>query len=40
MSHHLKVRRDAGLVIAERRGTWARYRTVPGSITRLQSSLG
>lgn len=40
VSHHLKVLRDAGLVTAERRGTWAWYRAAPGSIARLQSSLG
>ncbi len=40
VSHHLKVLRDAGLVVAERRGTWAWYRTVPDSITRLQQALG
>ena len=40
VSHHLKVLRDAGLVTAERRGTWAWYHTVQGSITRLQRSLG
>jgi ArsR family transcriptional regulator len=39
VSHHLKVLRDAGLVVAERRGTWAWYRTVPDNIARLQRSL-
>lgn len=40
VSHHLKVLRDAGLVSAERRGTWAWYRADPASIARLQDSLG
>lgn len=40
VSHHLKVLRDSGLVAAERRGTWAWYHAVPGSIGRLQQSLG
>jgi ArsR family transcriptional regulator, arsenate/arsenite/antimonite-responsive transcriptional repressor len=26
ISHHLKILREAGLVVAERRGTWAYYR--------------
>lgn len=29
ISHHLKVLREAGLVSAERRGTWIYYRAVP-----------
>src|SRR6266536_193652 len=29
VSHHLKVLREAGLVEASRRGTWAYYRLVP-----------
>lgn len=40
VSHHLKVLRDAGLVSAERRGTWAWYRADAASIGRLQNSLG
>jgi ArsR family transcriptional regulator len=39
VSHHLKVLRDAGLVSAERRGTWAWYRTEPLHIKRLAQSL-
>jgi DNA-binding transcriptional ArsR family regulator len=35
ISHHLRVLRDAGLVEAERRGTWAYYRLVPEAIDRL-----
>jgi ArsR family transcriptional regulator len=36
ISHHLKVLRDAGLVQAESRGTWAYYRLVPDAIQRLR----
>ena len=35
VSHHLRILRDAGLVEAERRGTWAYYRLVPEAIERL-----
>jgi ArsR family transcriptional regulator, arsenate/arsenite/antimonite-responsive transcriptional repressor len=37
ISHHLRLLRDAGLVEAERRGTWAYYRLVPEAIERLQA---
>ena len=36
VSHHLRILRDAGLVEAERRGTWAYYRLVPEAIGRLR----
>ena len=36
VSHHLRVLRDAGLVEAERRGTWAYYRLVPEAIEQLR----
>src|SRR6476646_7910992 len=36
ISHHLRLLRDAGLVEAERRGTWAYYRLVPEAIGRLR----
>ena len=39
ISHHLKLLRDAGLVEAERRGTWAYYRLVPEAIAELASAL-
>jgi ArsR family transcriptional regulator len=32
LSHHLKKLRDAGLVGVERRGQWAYYYVVPGSL--------
>ena len=40
ISHHLRILRDAGLVDAERRGTWAFYRLVPGAIEDLRAALG
>ncbi|MFN2471394.1 MAG: ArsR/SmtB family transcription factor [Gaiellaceae bacterium] len=40
VSHHLRVLRDAGLVEAERRGTWAYYRLNSDAIGRLASALG
>lgn len=39
ISHHLKLLRDAGLIEAERRGTWAYYRLVPDAIERLRTVL-
>jgi len=35
VSHHLRILREAGLVEAERRGTWAYYRLVPEALERL-----
>jgi ArsR family transcriptional regulator, arsenate/arsenite/antimonite-responsive transcriptional repressor len=35
VSHHLRILRDAGLVEAERRGTFAYYWLVPETIERL-----
>ena len=40
ISHHLKVLRDAGLVEASRRGTWAYYRLVPNAVRELRQTLG
>jgi ArsR family transcriptional regulator len=40
ISHHLKVLRDAGLVEASRRGTWAYYRLVPEAVEALRRTLG
>jgi DNA-binding transcriptional ArsR family regulator len=36
VSHHLRILREAGVVDAERRGTWAYYRLVPDAIERLR----
>lgn len=40
VSHHLRVLRDAGLVEADRRGTWAYYRLAPDTAGRLQGIFG
>ena len=39
ISHHLRLRRQAGLVESERRGTWAYYRLLPASIDELRVAL-
>jgi ArsR family transcriptional regulator, arsenate/arsenite/antimonite-responsive transcriptional repressor len=39
ISHHLKVLREAGLIIGDRRGTWIYYRAVPEAMRRLASVL-
>lgn len=40
ISHHLRVLREAGLISAERRGTWIYYRANPAVLTRLSRVLG
>jgi len=40
ISHHLKILREAGLVEASRRGTWAYYRLVPEALEALRGALG
>ena len=39
ISHHLKVLRTAGLLVAERRGSWVYYRVVPGALQQLSQLL-
>jgi DNA-binding transcriptional ArsR family regulator len=39
-SKHLRVLREAGLVEAARRGTWAYYRLVPEAVESLRAALG
>jgi ArsR family transcriptional regulator len=39
ISHHLKTLREAGLVDAERRGSWVYYRARPGIMRQLASLL-
>ncbi|MFI2664518.1 ArsR/SmtB family transcription factor [Micromonospora carbonacea] len=39
ISHHLRVLREAGLVQAERRGTWVWYRARPGMLRQLAALL-
>lgn len=40
ISHHLRILREAGLVVASRRGTWAYYRLVPDAVAELARALG
>jgi ArsR family transcriptional regulator len=39
ISHHLRTLREAGLVDAERRGTWVYYRARPGLMRQLATLL-
>ena len=39
ISHHLRILREAGLVEASRRGTWAFYRLVPAALDELRAAL-
>jgi ArsR family transcriptional regulator, arsenate/arsenite/antimonite-responsive transcriptional repressor len=40
ISHHLKVLRTAGLLTAERRGSWVYYRVVSDALQQLSLVLG
>jgi ArsR family transcriptional regulator len=40
ISHHLKVLRTAGLVTAQRRGSWVYYRVVSDALQQLSQVLG
>jgi len=35
VSHHLKILREAGVIVGERRGTWIWYRLAPDAAVRL-----
>ena len=39
ISHHLKVLREAGLLTAERRGSWVYYAVVPDALRALTDRL-
>lgn len=39
VSHHLKVLTEAGFLSRSKRGTWAYYRLVPGSLLRVSTLL-
>lgn len=39
VSHHLKILKDAGLVNADRRGTWVYYSLRPDAPARLEQAL-
>ncbi|MGZ3498191.1 MAG: ArsR/SmtB family transcription factor [Vulcanimicrobiaceae bacterium] len=36
VSHHLRVLKEAGLIVGERRGTWVYYRLAPGALDLLR----
>ncbi len=40
VSHHLRVLREAGLVVGRRRGSWVMYRLAPGVVDRLAALVG
>jgi DNA-binding transcriptional ArsR family regulator len=40
VSHHLKVLRDAGAVVSDRRGNWVFYRIAPNLAERVASITG
>ncbi|MCC6176245.1 MAG: winged helix-turn-helix transcriptional regulator [Chloroflexi bacterium] len=40
ISHHLKILRDAGLVVAMRRGVWSYYAVDPSGLTLARQMLG
>jgi ArsR family transcriptional regulator len=39
ISHHLRILREAGLVEASRRGTFAHYRLIPETVAALSGAL-
>ncbi|GAA4413139.1 metalloregulator ArsR/SmtB family transcription factor [Fodinibacter luteus] len=38
-SHHLKILKESGLAISERRGTWVYYRAVPQRVAAIRDAL-
>lgn len=39
ISHHLRVLREAGLLVSERRASWVYYRVVPEALARIAKIL-
>lgn len=39
VSHHMKVLRDAGFVVSERRSKWVYHRLVPAQVEAVRSAL-
>ena len=39
VSHHLRILREADLVVCERRGTWVYYQLAPGARDRIDDAL-
>jgi ArsR family transcriptional regulator len=40
VSHHLRILREAGLVVGERRGRWVHYSLVPDRLEEIRAALG
>lgn len=39
VSHHLRILREAGLVVGERRGRWVHYSVVPERLAEIRDAL-
>ncbi len=39
VSHHLRILREAGLVVGERRGRWVHYSVVPERLAEIRNAL-
>ena len=39
VSHHLRILREAGLIVGERRGRWVHYSLVPGRLEEITDAL-
>ena len=39
VSHHLRILREAGLVVGDRRGRWVHYRVVSERLTEIRDAL-
>jgi ArsR family transcriptional regulator, arsenate/arsenite/antimonite-responsive transcriptional repressor len=39
VSHHLRILREAGLVVGERKGRWVHYRVVPERLAEIRDAL-
>jgi len=39
VSHHLRILREAGLIVGERRGRWVHYSLVPGRLEEVRDAL-
>ena len=39
VSHHLRILREAGLIVGERRGKWVHYQVVPERLSEIRDAL-
>lgn len=39
VSHHLRILREAGLVVGERKGRWVHYRIVPDTLAEIRDAI-